>query len=320
MVNKSNVSIKDILKHAPVLGPLGIGAQPIIMDGGLKIQKSEVIIAKYKALDPTTFLLGLTLGMTREGNRFADIKCTAICPVFYFNGSRSQEDLVNVAGRLSDKTENRNFTIVSRDMLSNNFEMNILNPVWQSRIEEHLSENNDVGAVVFDSSDSLFHPPFDDNTTQQLRNFIIRLRQLNVTQIWAVSQDNKKLDFPDDLATKILSLQSTDNPFHQAISIEMLKDSNSPDEQLKQFILELQDTPEGGLIFVNKESALNDRHVALTLINKNRNQTQIAEALGYVPSTVHHWFKRFKDQGLMQQSGHNYKLTSVGRKYIMEKN
>ena len=318
MVNKSYTSIKDILTHAPVLGSLGIGAQPIIMDGSLKIQKSEVIIIKYKSLDPTTFLLGLALGMTQAGNRFTDLKCAAASPVIYFNGNRSYEDVTHLAGRLSDKTENKNFTMVSRDMLANSFEMDVLNPVWQARIEEHIKENEDVGAVVFDSSESLFQPPFDEKTTLQLRRFIIQLRQLHVTQIWALSESNKKLDFPTDLATKIWSLRSTDNLLHPAITIKVEKDSMAPDEQLEDFTIELQDTSEGGLKFVNRATAVNDLKLSLNLIGKGMTQKKIGDILGVNQSTIHHRFKKLKEQGLMSQSGHTYKLTAIGENHLKD--
>lgn len=279
------------------------------------MRQGDVVVAEFKGLDPTNVCMPLAVTLSGGAQQFASTDCKKHGPGLYINGTKSKDDLLSQANAFATQKDKADLRIVSEDSLSDDIEMDLLNPVWHERIIERINNTNDLNALIFDHSAALLKGPIDEKSLAGLHRFITRLRQLQICQVWAV-RPQKKMEFPSDLATIIWRVSPGPEIENQTINLEILRDTNKPYQAPRSILVEVMETPEGILELRNRNADRNDRYTALVLVQKGRSQTQIAETLGYDQSTIHHWFKDFKERNLMRQSGHTYSLTSYGEKYL----
>ncbi len=304
------LTVSDVILNAPT-PYVADNTKRTLLREPLEIVQGDIALISQKNVDPSLFGIHVAVGIVNsEHNTENPVQ------ILYLNGSKSFDSVSSLAKRLSANAENEGLKIICEDSIPYDWDLDLNNTVWQQRLIEYAENANVRTALLLDSTASLIKGKFDEDSERNLRKFIIRLRQLHVTQIWLLTHEQNKLKFPMELGTTVSNLSGNPDPETQTLFLDIVRNGNDPSQPSKSVTLQVIDTTEDGLAIVNREMDKNDRLTAMVLVGKGKGQTDIANILGYNQSTVHHWFKRFKKQGLMTQHGHTYSLTDYGRSFL----
>jgi hypothetical protein len=277
----------------------------------MKIAQGDIVLLSVKNVDPSLFGIHAVVEIANSEQSTENP-----VEIIYINGNKSLESISRLAQRLNDNREIQGLKIVCEDSIPSEWDLDLNNTVWQQRLIEYVENAKVPPVFFFDATASLIKGKLDEDAERNLRKSIIRLRQLHVTQIWLLTHEQNKMKFPLEVGTTVCNLSADPDPETQTLTLEIIRNGNDPSQPSKSVALQVIETAEEGLTIVNREMDKNDRLTAMVLVDKGKSQTDIAEALGYNQSTVHHWFKRFKKQGLMTQSGNTYSLTDYDQSYL----
>ena len=313
MTDPTNFVLKDILENTA--HPDGKKSEQIFAGDALEICFADILLINSK-IDATYFCMALGAPMMEAGRTFLNVKCERDSPALYVNGNKSHEYLTMMQDRFN--TEENGPQLLTEDMLPDGQELNFMNQVLQERTLEYV-ESADVKAIIFDDSASLLRGPFGENDIKGLRRFMVKLRQKNILQVWALTHEKSKLKFPIELATSVWQISPGKDLTASTLELQILKDLHRPTKALGNITLEIQET-EDGLILANASAERNDRLTAMLLVSRGKTQSEVAELLSVHQSTISLWLKSYKERGLMSQTGHSYSLTETGQKYLEGQN
>ena len=306
----NTMTVSDAILNAPT-PYITTDTKRILSTEPSKIAQGDIVLLSVKNVDPSLFGMHVVVGIANSEHSTENP-----VEIIYINGNKSFESISRLAQRLNDNREVQGLKIVCEDSIPSEWDLDLNNTVWQQRLIEY-AENAKVPPVFFfDATASLIKGKFDEDAERNLRKSIIRLRQLHVTQIWLLTHETNKMKFPLEVGTTVCNLSADPDPETQTLTLEIIRNGNDPSQPSKSVALHVIETAEEGLTIVNREMDKNDRLTAMVLVDKGKSQTDIAEILGYNQSTVHHWFRRFKVQGLMTQNGHTYSLTDYGHSFL----
>lgn len=309
----NTMTVSDVLSNAPTPF-ISTDTKRTLSKEPLEIALGDIVLISVKNVDPTLFSLNVAVGIANaeHGNENP-------FEINYINGNKSFVSLSRLVQRLSDNAESEGLRIISEDVIPYEWDLNLNENVWQQRLIEYVEKTKVPPVFIFDGTASLIKGKFDEDAERNLRKTIIRLRQLHVTQIWLLTHDQNKLKFPTELGTTVCNLSADPDTETQTMTLDIHRNGNDPSQPSKSVALQVIETADGGLTIANRETDKSDRLTALVLVGKGKTQTEISDILGPHQSTIHHWFKRFKEQGLMTQHGNKYALTDHGQKFLESK-
>jgi len=288
--------------------------RPVLMEGDTNLREGD-IIAVEGSVNNTQLVVGLASSIS-GGGRFLDMQTLKKVKSLYMNGTLSVSELKNLANRFSESPPQISF-LTDEDFSGDNEigMFNVLNPVFQAQLLDHLKEETGCKAVFFDKVPAVSLEPKNDQAVLGLRRLIVEIRKLGIFQAWVLQEGKKISTFPPELATAVWTVSPTSDKSVQSLKIGMSEMANASNRS-QTITARILESETGSLEVVRREKA--DMVTVLNMIARGLNQGQIGDALGYDQSTVSRRFKNLglEDAGLIRKNGTGYALTDAGREYL----
>ncbi len=260
----------------------------------------------------TWFACAIGLGITGQFELPERLACKKQMSVLYNEGSVPSDRFNQRLQKLVPKPDLEKFRVNSFDDIfkREGHQPSYLDQYMRDQMEENLCE-----VVIFDTIKSTFYPTDQNRTDSRtdVREWIARLRQSGVTQIYITPRGKSHFDLPEDFIDLKLKLSRVYSPMNFIIRVEILRSRYLPAEFTDLFELEFID---GTLVEHKSIDILKARVLSMAILGQT--QEQIAGKIEVRQSTISRWIKKFEKTSLVQKEGQSVTLTEQGRGWLKD--
>lgn len=310
-------TISEALKNAPITEVTNKANDPVVITGPITIDSGDAIMINGKpCVELDAFTLFLSLGMTAECDLFAGLRCTTPQNVIYISGRANREKFLKKISIIDERYDKSRFRLITNDQLHEDNQLRLEENVSQQNILQGLkSMNGQAGVIVFDNAESLILSDSKNIDRQSIRDFVQKMMELKVIQVWMCPDTKSANPVPEDLFDFEFRVEPDKKPDILSFSVTCEKNGYFDQEKLPTIYLELS-RYEIGRMALSERGLINDRLVAISLAIRGKTQMEIGEILGKDQSTISLWLRKAKDEGLINRVGNSYSPTEKGRKTL----
>jgi hypothetical protein len=277
------------------------------------IYKNDIVQIVYShGAGATWFACALGLGITGQFELPKRLACKKQVNVLYNEGAMPSGRFNQRLKKLVSEPDMEKFRVNSFDDIfkKEGRQPSYLDQYMRDQMEENLGE-----VVIFDTMKSTFYPTDQNRSDSRndVREWIARLRQKDVTQIYITPRGKSHFDLPEDFIDLKLKLSRLHSPMNFILRVEILRSRFLPAEFAEPFELEFID---GGVVEHKSIDRLKARVLSMAIMGQT--QEQIAGKIEVRQSTISRWIKKFENASVIKKEGQSVTLTEQGRGWLKD--